>query len=160
MSESQLEESSKKEKIKRKYTSNELFKFESTARHLEKENRTLRQYIEELENRLLVFIKAHQLEDDTRAHRPRGEERIREFDSQREEIRLLKYALNDISVQRKDNDFILTITQRFKEKDSMNNTYVREKRSFSWPKHRADRTEEEEEQAQESPGSRMHERDR
>lgn len=160
MSESQLEESSKKEKIKRKYTSNELFKFESTARHLQQENRSLKQYIEELENRLLVFIKAYHLEDDARAHRPR-EERMREFDSQREEIRLLKYALNDISVQRRDNDFILTITQRFKEKDSMNNTYVREKRSFSWPKHRTDNSEEEgEPEGEESPGRRMDERQR
>lgn len=49
-------------------------------------------------------------------------------------MRLLKYALNDISVERREDEYVLTITERFKGKDKMNNTYLKDRRSSSWPK--------------------------
>lgn len=57
------------------------------------------------------------------------------YEAQREEVRLLKYALNDISIERKEDEYILTITERYKTKDKMNNVYLKDKRSLSWPKH-------------------------
>jgi len=47
---------------------------------------------------------------------------------------LLKYALNDIHIDKQDNEWTLTITQRFKPKEVTNEEH-REGRSGSWPKH-------------------------
>jgi hypothetical protein len=41
--------------------------------------------------------------------------------------------MNDISVERKEDDYVLTITERYREKDKMNNSYVKIKRSLSSP---------------------------
>ena len=51
-----------KSKIKRKYTSSESFKNDVVNQQLKKEIRRLKHHIEELENRLIVMIKASQIE--------------------------------------------------------------------------------------------------
>ena len=41
---------------------------------------------------------------------PREEVRGEHYETAREEVRLLKYALNDISVERREDEYVLTIT--------------------------------------------------
>lgn len=55
------------------------------------------------------------------------------MDREKQQLRLLKFAMNDISVERKEDDYVLTITERYREKDKMNNSYVKIKRSLSSP---------------------------
>lgn len=64
------------------------------------------------------------------------------YEAQREEVRLLKYALNDISIEKREDEYILTITERYKNKDKMNNVYLKDRRSISWPKHTPQQPEE------------------
>lgn len=94
----------------------------------------MRTYAEELENRLLVFIKAYNLEDEAANGYEDREPKSTFFDSEREEIRLLKYALNDIHIDKKEEECILTITQRFKQKETSLQEN-RQSRASSWPKH-------------------------
>jgi len=48
---------------------------------------------------------------------------------------LLKYALNDIHIDRKEDECILTITTRFKPRDTAQQE-LRQRRSTSWPKNK------------------------
>ena len=50
---------------------------------------------------------------------------------------MLKYALNDIQVEKKEDEYILTITQRFGHRDTFNNGNNRGNRSTSWPKNKS-----------------------
>lgn len=70
----------------------------------------------------MVFIKVYNLQEEVARNMEEPYAKLpRYFENEREEIRLLKYALNDIQVEKKEDEYILTITQRYREKDTMNN---------------------------------------
>lgn len=50
---------------------------------------------------------------------------------------MLKYALNNIQVERKEDEYILTITQRFGHRDTFSSNNCRGNRSISWPKNKS-----------------------
>jgi hypothetical protein len=102
--------------------------------------------VEELEQRLFVLIRAFHVREESLS-RQRRSSRDESFEAERQEIRLLKYALNSITVERSgENDYVLSITERFREKDQMNNVYTKEHRSASWPKNHVPRREDSEEE--------------
>ena len=90
--------------IKRKYTSINKMRSGVVEGELRKEIKRLKSHVDELESRLIVFIKAFNLHQDTeREVKEHRSDSLLFFEKEREEIRLLKYALNDINVEKKDS---------------------------------------------------------
>ena len=125
-------------KIKKKYSSNYQLVENQKVKNLEREVRHLKQYTQQLENRLLILIKAQGEDNPIEPPGIRQRANTHRVDIKlAKQIGLLKYATNEIKVYDKGEDTFMSLRQTFRDQPVTINARGEERRKMSsFPKHK------------------------